>query len=62
MPPCVHPAWAERGERWLLSMHVMGNARGKHLIIFAETKLLLFWFFLRHFRFGKHAIPIVIVA
>lgn len=52
-------------------MHVTGKSRGRYLIIFAKTEGF-FWggglgFFVavvkkRHFRFGKHAIPIVIVA
>lgn len=50
-------------------MHVTGKSRGRYLIIFAKTEFLgvFLGFFVavvkkRHFRFGKHAIPIVIVA
>lgn len=51
-------------------MHVTGKSRGRYLIIFAKIEFFGgggLGFFVavvkkRHFRFGKHAIPIVIVA
>lgn len=38
MPPCVHQAWAKRRERWLTSMHIKCNTRGRHLITSAQTE------------------------
>lgn len=69
MPPCVFPAQAERGERWLPM--AMGNGQSQaeapdHLYEnwggFEVWFCLFDWFFERHFRLGKHAIPIDIVA